>query len=168
MDGVKFKEYDELGLPKGDGFDYYKYITTDTNTLDTVIEASPDQMLLAMNPTGLRIDMDVEERDMNAEGKWIVQWKYQSLTKLFLCCRVGRICCTFSQRGRIWGARGRFLDDCKRGLVGHGVGRRRCWRGKQKCCRNQERIRHPQEARLTLWHEWRGFQNTWYINPVWR
>lgn len=69
MDGVKFKEYDELGLPKGDGFDYYKYITTDTNTLDTVIEASPDQMLLAMNPTGLRIDMDVEERDMNAEGK---------------------------------------------------------------------------------------------------
>lgn len=24
-------------------------------------------MLLAMNPTGLRIDMDVEERDMNAE-----------------------------------------------------------------------------------------------------
>jgi len=35
-------EYDELGLPTNDGFDYYKYITTDTNELDTVIEASPD------------------------------------------------------------------------------------------------------------------------------
>ncbi len=42
IDGVKFIEYDELGLPKDDGFDYYKYITTDTGTLDNVIEASPE------------------------------------------------------------------------------------------------------------------------------
>ena len=42
IDGVKFIEYDELGLPKNDGFDYYKYITTDTGTLDNVIEASPE------------------------------------------------------------------------------------------------------------------------------
>ena len=40
--GVKFVEYDELGLPKNDGFDHYKYISTDKNTLDTVLDASPE------------------------------------------------------------------------------------------------------------------------------
>lgn len=40
--GVKFTEFDELGLPKNDGNDYYKYVTTATDTLDTVIEASPE------------------------------------------------------------------------------------------------------------------------------
>lgn len=41
-EGVKFKQFDALGLPTDDGIDYYKYITTDTNTLDTVIDASPE------------------------------------------------------------------------------------------------------------------------------
>ena len=68
-EGVKFKEFDELGLPKGDGFDYYKYITTDTNTLDTVIEAAPYLMEAALRPTGTAYDADKEEHEMNDEGK---------------------------------------------------------------------------------------------------
>lgn len=68
-DGVKFVEYDELGLPKNDGFDYYKYITTDTNTLDTVIDATPEQMERALRPTGTRFDCDKEKHELNDEGK---------------------------------------------------------------------------------------------------
>lgn len=71
VDGVKFKQFDALGLPLDDGFDYYKYITTDTNTLDTVIEASPDLMEAAMHPKGERFDRDKEEDEMNDEG---MQW----------------------------------------------------------------------------------------------
>jgi len=56
-------------LPTDDGFDYYKYITTDTNTLDTVIEASPDLMEAAMHPKGERFDYDKEEDEMNDEEK---------------------------------------------------------------------------------------------------
>ena len=41
-EGVKFKEYDELGLPKNDGFDYKKFIVTDSSPTDTVIEADPE------------------------------------------------------------------------------------------------------------------------------
>jgi len=69
VDGVKFIEYDELGLPRNDGFDYYKYITTDTNTLDTVLDATPEQMAKVMRPTGTRYDCDKEEKDMNDEEK---------------------------------------------------------------------------------------------------
>ena len=68
-EGVKFVEYDELGLPKNDGFDYYKYITTDTNTLDTVMDATPDQMERALRPKGTRYDADKEQDEMNDEGK---------------------------------------------------------------------------------------------------
>ena len=56
-------------MPKGDGFDYHKYITTDTNTLDNVIDAAPHLMDLAMRPRGIRIDMDKQEHEMNVEGK---------------------------------------------------------------------------------------------------
>ena len=69
IEGVKFKQFDALGLPIDDGFDYYKYITTDTNTLDTVIDASPDQMEAAYHPKGERHDQDKEEHEMNDEGK---------------------------------------------------------------------------------------------------
>ena len=69
--GVSFVEYDELGLPKNDGFDYYKYITTDTETLDHVIDASPDQMERALRPSGIRYDIDKEREDMNEEGKFL-------------------------------------------------------------------------------------------------
>ena len=69
VDGVRFVEYDELGLPKNDGFDYHKYITTDTNTLDTVIDAAPELMDLAMRPRGVHIDMDKQLDEMNDEGK---------------------------------------------------------------------------------------------------
>ena len=62
-------EYDALGLPKHDGFDYYKYITTDTGTLDTVIDATPDQMEKAYRPKGERFDIDKEHDKMNEEGK---------------------------------------------------------------------------------------------------
>ena len=68
-EGVKFKQFDALGLPTDDGFDYYKYITTDTNQLDTVIEASPDQMEAVYHPKGERFDRDKEENEMNDEGK---------------------------------------------------------------------------------------------------
>lgn len=40
--GVKFVEYDALGIPTNDGFDHYKYISTDTNTPDTVLDATPE------------------------------------------------------------------------------------------------------------------------------
>ena len=69
IEGVKFKEFDELGLPKDDGFDYYQYVTTDTNALDTFIEASPDQMEAAMHPKGERFDRDKEDNEMNDEEK---------------------------------------------------------------------------------------------------
>ena len=68
-EGVKFKQFDALGLPTDDGFDYYKYITTDTNQLDTVLEASPDQMEAVYHPKGERFDRDKEENEMNDEGK---------------------------------------------------------------------------------------------------
>lgn len=67
--GVKFVEYDALGIPINDGFDHYKYISTDTNTLDTVIDATPEQMEKAFRPTGIRYDCDKENHEMNAEGK---------------------------------------------------------------------------------------------------
>ena len=54
-------------MPKNDGFDYYKYITTASDTLDTVLDASPEQMLRAMNPTGERFDIDKEHEEMNEE-----------------------------------------------------------------------------------------------------
>ena len=56
-------------MPTDDGFNYYEHICTDTNTLDTVIDASPAQMLLAMNPTGERFDRDKEHHELNEEGK---------------------------------------------------------------------------------------------------
>ena len=87
---MRFKEYDELGLPKNDGFDYYKYITTEQDTLDNVIEASPDQMQLAMHPTGERYDIDKEENEMNAEGKQITL--YPANRVYFHSCREGSIC----------------------------------------------------------------------------
>jgi hypothetical protein len=68
-EGVKFVEFDELGLPKNDGFDYHKYITTDTNTLDNVIDAAPELMELAIRPRGVHIDMDKALNEMNEEGK---------------------------------------------------------------------------------------------------
>ena len=68
-EGVKFKQFDALGLPTDDGFDYYKYITTDTNQLDTVLEASPDQMEAVYHPKGERFDRDKDENEMNDEGK---------------------------------------------------------------------------------------------------
>lgn len=70
VEGVKFKQFDALGLPIDDGFDYYKYITTDTNTLDNVIEASPDLMEAALRPKGERYDRDKEDDEMNNEGKY--------------------------------------------------------------------------------------------------
>lgn len=68
-EGVKFVQYDELGLPRDDGFDYRKYITTDDKPLDTVVDASPELMELAYRPVGTRYDIDKPEEDMNAEGK---------------------------------------------------------------------------------------------------
>ena len=70
VEGVKFVEYDELGLPKNDGFDYKQFITTDDNELDTVIQAPPDAMAAAMRPKGFRNDQDKEVNDMNEEGKF--------------------------------------------------------------------------------------------------
>ena len=81
-EGVKFKQFDALGLPVDDGFDYYKYITTDTNTFDTVIEASPDLMEAAMHPKGERFDRDKEDNEMNEEGKCLFSssvFSFQSL-----------------------------------------------------------------------------------------
>ena len=69
VEGVKFKQFDALGLPVDDGFDYYQYITTDTNTLDNVIDASPAQMEAVYHPKGERFDRDKEEDEMNDEGK---------------------------------------------------------------------------------------------------
>ena len=66
--GVKFTEYDELGLPKDDGFDYHQYITTDNNA-DTIIDASPDLMEAAARPTGERFDIDKDVDQMNDEEK---------------------------------------------------------------------------------------------------
>ena len=68
-EGVKFKEFDALGLPTDDGFNYYEHICTDKDTLDTVIEASPAQMMLAMHPKGERFDRDKEDHELNEEGK---------------------------------------------------------------------------------------------------
>ena len=68
-DGVKFVEYDELGLPKNDGFNYRDFITTDTKELDTVIAAPPDAMEAALRPKGVRHDQDKPVADMNEEGK---------------------------------------------------------------------------------------------------
>ena len=68
-EGVKFAQYDELGLPKDDGFDYSQYITTDSKPLDTVIDASPEQMEFALHPKGEHFDIDKKEVDMNEEGK---------------------------------------------------------------------------------------------------
>ena len=67
--GVKFVEYDELGIPKNDGFDHYKYISTDTSIPDTVLNATPDQMERALHPTGERFDYDKQRDEMNEEGK---------------------------------------------------------------------------------------------------
>lgn len=69
-DGVKFTQYDELGLPKGDGFDYHSYITTDSKPLDTVVDASPELMELAYRPKGVRFDIDKKKEEMNDEGKF--------------------------------------------------------------------------------------------------
>ena len=69
VDGVKFVEYDELGLPKNDGFNYREMITTDENELDTVIEAPPDAMETILRPKGFRNDQDKAIDEMNEEGK---------------------------------------------------------------------------------------------------
>lgn len=63
-----------MQLPKDDGFDYYKYvIKTDPNgddaPADFKVDASPEQMLRAMHPTGERVDMDKEKEEMNDEEK---------------------------------------------------------------------------------------------------
>ena len=73
IEGVKFKQFDALGLPLDDGFDYYQYITTDTNPLDTVLEASPAQMEAVYHPKGERFDRDKEDDEMNEEGKWLAE-----------------------------------------------------------------------------------------------
>ena len=70
VDGVKFVEYDELGLPKNDGFNYREFITTDENELDTVIQAPPEVMEQAMRPKGFRNDQDKAIDEMNDEGKF--------------------------------------------------------------------------------------------------
>ena len=95
MGGVKFKEFDELGLPKDDGFDYYQYITTDTNELDNVIEASPEQMELAFHPKGERFDRDKEEDEMNEEGTSLV------IIDSSLTCSI-----SYFREGSVRGARG--------------------------------------------------------------
>lgn len=69
LDGVKFVEYDELGLPKNDGFNYKELITTDEKELDDVIHAPPEAMEAVLRPKGLRVDQDKPTNEMNEEGK---------------------------------------------------------------------------------------------------
>ena len=94
VEGVKFKQFDALGLPVDDGFDYYRYITTDTNTLDNVIDASPAQMEAVYHPKGERFDRDKEEDEMNDEGKKLHFILMSKITLPFypLICREGSIC----------------------------------------------------------------------------
>jgi hypothetical protein len=44
-DGVKFTVYDEYGLPKDDGFDYNKFISTDEGPADMYIQAPPEMVI---------------------------------------------------------------------------------------------------------------------------
>lgn len=68
VDGVKFVEYDELGLIKNDGVNHREWITTDTKELDTVIPAPPE-LMEALKPKGVHTNQDKAREDMNAEEK---------------------------------------------------------------------------------------------------
>ena len=68
-EGVKFVQYDEYGLPKNDGFDYSKYISTDeAQPGDMVIEAPPEMIQAMLEHKGHRKDVDKELKDMTEEG----------------------------------------------------------------------------------------------------
>jgi len=71
-DGVKFVEYDEFGLPKNDGEDYRKYISTDDKEPDMFIPAPPEMLERMLKPKGERLDIDKEVVDMNYEGKYVL------------------------------------------------------------------------------------------------
>ena len=53
-----------------DGVDYQKYIKTDDLPGAVVLQASDEQMMRIMNPTGVREDTDIAVKDMNTECKY--------------------------------------------------------------------------------------------------
>ena len=67
-EGVKFVEYDQYGLPKNDGFDYSKFISTDdARPDDAVLDVDPEE--LAANLAGHHLDIDKDPSKMTAEEK---------------------------------------------------------------------------------------------------
>lgn len=67
-EGVKFVEYDQYGLPKNDGFDYSKFISTDeARPDDAVIDVPAAQ--LAEQRAGYHRDVDLDIQKMNEDGK---------------------------------------------------------------------------------------------------
>lgn len=67
-EGVKFVEYDQYGLPKNDGFDYSKFISTDdARPDDAVFDVAPEE--LAANLAGHHLDVDKDPSKMTAEEK---------------------------------------------------------------------------------------------------
>jgi hypothetical protein len=67
-EGVKFVEYDQFGLPKNDGFDYSKFISTDeARPDDAVLDVAPE--ILAEQLAGHHMDIDKDPKKMTEDGK---------------------------------------------------------------------------------------------------
>jgi hypothetical protein len=67
-EGVKFVEYDEFGIPKDDEIQQF-ICKEDLGPGAEFIAAPPEQLLKLIRPTGEFLDIDIEKKDMNAEGK---------------------------------------------------------------------------------------------------